>query len=133
MKPSSTPHATKGEFYDGEKFQDLLEIEECPEGTIPVRHAGGDEDYSHRAIPLVPHRKTLNIIDNPTIAHEYAGVSSTLGTYLGAQGFINVWNPATNAGEVSTATMSLISVATDNVKAIEVGWIVSLTFLEIFF
>ena len=70
MKPSSTPYVTKGEFYDAEMFQGLLEIGECPEGTIPVRRAREDEDYSQRAMPLVPRRKDLNIIDNPAIQHE---------------------------------------------------------------
>jgi hypothetical protein len=60
MKPSSNiPNETKGDFYDAEMFQGLLDFEECPEGTIPIRHEREDEYYEHRALPS--RRKNLNL------------------------------------------------------------------------
>ena len=63
MKPSfNIPNETKGDFYDVEMFQGLLDIEECPEGTIPVRHEREDEYYEHCALPHV--EKKLNLQDD---------------------------------------------------------------------
>jgi hypothetical protein len=64
MKPSSIPNITNGEFNDAEMLQGLLDIGECPEGTIPVRHAREDEYYEHRALPSVPRRIDLNLQDD---------------------------------------------------------------------
>jgi hypothetical protein len=54
MEPDSILKVTNGEFYDTELLQGLLENGECPEGTIPIRHAQENEYYyAHRAMPSV--------------------------------------------------------------------------------
>ncbi|XP_062162939.1 protein neprosin-like [Alnus glutinosa] len=128
MEPSSIPNVTNGELYDDELFQGLLENEECPEGTIPIRHAREDEYYPHRAIPPAAHRKNLNVrVDYDTTGHEYAGVRLSEGNYHGASAFINVWNPTVNDDEVSIAQIWLTSGPSDLLNTIEAGWIVSST------
>jgi hypothetical protein len=61
MKPSFIRKVTNGELYNTELFHGWHEDEECPEGTIPIRHAREDEYYAHRTIPPVARRKELNI------------------------------------------------------------------------
>jgi hypothetical protein len=71
MKPSFIPNVTNGEFYDAELVQDLVENEECPEGTIPIRHAREDEYYAKRGILPDAHQKKLNIrLNYDTSGHE---------------------------------------------------------------
>ncbi|KAE8037539.1 hypothetical protein FH972_010121 [Carpinus fangiana] len=129
MKPSSNiPNETKGDSYDAEMLQGLLDIEECPEGTIPVRHEREDEYYEHRALPS--RRKNLNL-QADDYNHEgtrYARVNLKDNQYYqGARAFINLWHPVTNPGEVSIAQIWLRGGPSGREDTIEAGWIVSLT------
>jgi hypothetical protein len=47
------------------------------------------------------------------------------GNYLGARAFLNVWNPATNDGDISIAQVGLRSGPSDLLNTIEAGWMVT--------
>jgi hypothetical protein len=72
MEPGSIPNITNREFYDAdEQFEILLLKEQCPEGTIPIRHAREDEYYPPRVVPPIPDQEKLNIgLDSLTNGHE---------------------------------------------------------------
>jgi hypothetical protein len=74
MKPSSIPEVTNRDLYDVEQLHGCwLENGQCPEGTIPIRHAREGEYYAHRTVPPVAlaRRKELNVrVNVDTTGHE---------------------------------------------------------------
>jgi hypothetical protein len=71
MEPSFIRKVTNGELYTAELFQGWQEDEECPEGTIPIKHAREGEYYAHRTTPPIARQKELNIrLDYNTQGHE---------------------------------------------------------------
>lgn len=87
MKPSSIPKVTNRDLYDHVELLHgcWLENGQCPEGTIPIRHAREGEYYAHRTVPPVAlaRRKELNVrLNVDTTGHEvyisyYKTTSST--------------------------------------------------------
>ena len=79
MEPSFIRKVTNEELYNAELFQGWHEDEECPEGTIPIRHARQGECSAHRTIAPLAHRKELNIRRNyDSEGHEVYHISKRL-------------------------------------------------------
>jgi len=122
MEPNSIPKLTN-QLYDTELFHGWLEHGQCPEGTIPIRHAREGECHAHRTVPPLARRKDLNVhVNYNAKGHEYATADLSSGDYYGAHAKINVWQPLTMNGEVSISQIWIIAGSEVDLNTIEAGW-----------
>ncbi|RID76650.1 hypothetical protein BRARA_B03613 [Brassica rapa] len=118
----------------------------CPVGTIPVRRVRR-EDIMRASSPSRFGRKThhrYSFLDNalqhkanfnltakrlrePRSNNRSEAMIVALGfNYLGAQSDINIWNPpGVQAGDYSSAQISLIGGISNSFESIEAGWMVN--------
>jgi len=123
MEPSFIRKVTNEELYNAQLFQGWHEDEECPKGTIPIRHARPGECSAHRTIAPLAHRKELNIRRNyDSEGHEYAQFHSSPGNYNGAHATINLWSPLTMDGDFSLAQIWVVAGPDNELNTIESGW-----------
>ncbi|GLT69272.1 hypothetical protein SLA2020_414340 [Shorea laevis] len=123
MEPNSIPKLTN-QLYDTELFHGWLEHGQCPEGTIPIRHAReGECHHAHRTVPPLARRNDLNVhVNYNAKGHEYATAVLSSGDYYGAHAKINVWQPLTMNGDVSISQIWIVAGSEADVNTIEAGW-----------
>ncbi|KAK3213046.1 hypothetical protein Dsin_017752 [Dipteronia sinensis] len=121
----------------------------CPEGTVPIRRirkqdllrAASLEQFGTKPpnIPSAASNKTdtINIISPPSInntkpnflspINRSSAILATVGyNYIGAQGDINLWNPAVDLpDDYTTGQIWLKGGPGNNFESIEAGWVVN--------
>lgn len=134
MRPSSYPFGVNdkekvaSEKGTGSIFQSWRRYGQCPENTVPIRRmkrddllrarsAGRFSRLSHRTgpYPILPHND---------YGPEYARAGLQGELYRGANAVIDVWSPSIEVGDVSKASITLISGSGLDINLIEAGWTV---------
>ncbi|KAF3963754.1 hypothetical protein CMV_011898 [Castanea mollissima] len=146
--PSDTTITAKNESSQRVLSQIWHKSGSCPKGTIPIRritrqellraasieHFGREGPRSsfvanttnNRSSPIVYRNNGTEVNVFPLPDHSTSYLITLGYSYIGARGYINVWNPRVQSpDEYTTAQIWLKSGPGDSFESIEAGWMVN--------